>query len=101
MVHCSSSYIIADIDKDIVDALIKSFADDTRAAKGVRTKEDVAALQHVLEKLYEWSDENNMSLNDKKFEGVRKPESGNQIHNSFWKNHRDKKVIERSWCHNV
>ena len=63
--------IIADIDKDIVDALIKSFADDTRATKGTRTKEDVAVLQRVLDKLYEWSDDNNMSLNDKKFEGVR------------------------------
>lgn len=63
--------LIADIDSDVAEAIIKSFADDTRAAKGIRTKEDVEILQRELQKIYTWSDENNMGLNDKKFEGLR------------------------------
>ena len=62
--------LIADIDAEVIHAIIKSFADDTRAMKGINTKEDVATLQWELEKIYKWSDENNMGLNDKKFEGV-------------------------------
>ena len=39
--------------------------------KGINTKEDVTTLQRELEKIYKWSDDNNMGLNDKKFEGMR------------------------------
>ena len=63
--------LIADIDAEVIHAIIKSFADDTRAMKGINTKEDVATLQRELEKIYKWSDDNNMGLNDKKFEGMR------------------------------
>ena len=63
--------LIGDIDANILDAYIKSFADDTRAMKGVCTSSDVDKLQQVLNKLYKWSSDNNMSLNDKKFEGLR------------------------------
>ena len=63
--------LISDIDKDTVEALVKSFADDTRAAKEIWYKEDVAILQHELSKIYDWSTANNASLNDKKFEGMR------------------------------
>ena len=63
--------LIGDIDDEITEAIIKSFADDTRAIKGIYTKDDVATLQRQLQKIYKWSDDNNMSLNDKKFEGSR------------------------------
>ena len=63
--------LIADIDAEVIHAIVKSFADDTRAMKGINTKEDVATLQRELEKIYKWSDDNNMGLNDKKFEGMR------------------------------
>ena len=63
--------LIADIDAEVIHAIIKSFADDTRAMKGINTKEDVATLQREHEKIYKWSDDNNMGLNDKKFEGMR------------------------------
>ena len=62
--------LIADIDEEITEAIIKSFADDTRAAKGIRSKDDIAILQQELDKIYKWSDDNNMELNDTKFEGV-------------------------------
>ena len=63
--------LISDIDAEVVDAIVKSFADDTRATKGVRTVEDVRSLQESLQKLYDWSDQNNMLLNDGKFEAIR------------------------------
>ena len=62
--------LIADIDEEAVYAIIKSFADDTRAARGIFTEEDIKILQKELEKIYQWSDDNNMELNDKKFEGT-------------------------------
>ena len=63
--------LISDIDEDTAEALVKSFADDTRAAMAIRSADDTANLQQVLNKIYEWSEENNTSLNDKKFEGLR------------------------------
>ena len=59
------------IDKDIFNSFVKSFADDTRASKQVKTVEDVALLQLDLEKIYKWTDDNNMKLNDVKFELLR------------------------------
>ena len=63
--------LIGDIDKDILNSFVKSFADDTRASKQVKTVEDVALLQLDLEKIYKWTDDNNMKLNDVKFELLR------------------------------
>ena len=50
---------------------MKSFADDTRAAKEIWFKDDVTILQRELSKIYDWSTANNASLNDKKIEGMR------------------------------
>ena len=63
--------LIGDIDNEVTEAIIKSFADDTRAMKGIHTKHDVDTLQRQLQLIYKWSDVNNVSLNDKKFEGQR------------------------------
>ena len=63
--------LIGDIDKEVVHSLVKSFADDTRATKEVKTLEDAVLLQNDLEKIYKWTDDNNMKLNDVKFELLR------------------------------
>jgi len=63
--------LIGDIDKEVLHSFVKSFADDTRATKKVKTLEDVSLLQKDLEKIYEWTDDNNMKLNDIKFELLR------------------------------
>ena len=63
--------LISDIDAEVVDAIVKSFADDTRATREVRSEGDVRSLQETLQKLYDWSDQNNMLLNDGKFEAIR------------------------------
>ena len=63
--------LIGDIDKDIVKAIVKSFADDTRATNPIKSIEDTILLQEDLDRIYSWSDEANMQLNDIKFELLR------------------------------
>ena len=63
--------LIGDIDKEVVHSLVKSFVDDTRATKEVKTLEDAVLLQNDLERIYKWTDDNNMKLNDVKFELLR------------------------------
>ncbi|XP_066933083.1 uncharacterized protein [Clytia hemisphaerica] len=63
--------LIGDIDKEVVHSFLKSFADDTRATKEVKTLEDAVLLQKDLDRIYKWTDDNNMKLNDIKFELLR------------------------------
>ena len=63
--------LISDIDKDIVDSFLSSFADDTRIGKSVSSEEDASGLQGDLNKVYEWATLNNMSFNNSKFELLR------------------------------
>ena len=52
--------LIGDIDDGVLYSLIASFADDTRATKGIRTELDAAELQNDLFRIYDWSQKNNM-----------------------------------------
>ena len=63
--------LIGEIDRDIAESFISSFADDTRLSRAVSGVRDASALQTDLEKIYQWSIENNMMFNSKKFEVVR------------------------------
>ena len=63
--------LIGDIDDDIVNSIAKSFADDTRVTKSVSSTEDTKLLQSDLNNIYQWSNQNNMVLNDVKFELMR------------------------------
>ena len=63
--------LIGDIDEDVIESIVKSFADDTRKTKSVNSVEDVNALQKDLQSIYEWTIRNNMELNDVKFEALR------------------------------
>ena len=63
--------LIGDIDKDIIHSHLKSFADDTRATKSIKSLFDVTILQKELDIIYKWTHENNMELNDVKFELLR------------------------------
>ena len=44
---------IGDIDENVIHCLVKSFADDTRAAKSIKNAEDVKILQQKLQILYQ------------------------------------------------
>ena len=63
--------LMSDIDSNVQSSMVSSFADDTRACKGVSSKEDVALFQSDLSKIYEWADKNNMVFNSVKFELIR------------------------------
>jgi len=63
--------LIADIDEDILHTLVASFADDTRATKGLKSELDAADLQNDLFRIYQWSENNNMQFNAVKFELIR------------------------------
>ena len=63
--------LIGDIDRNIADSFISSFADDTRLSRAVSGVTEASFLQTDLEKIYEWSVENNMQFNAKKFEVLR------------------------------
>ena len=63
--------LIGDIDEETLHSFVKSFADDTRATKSVKSIDDALLLQNDLDKIYEWTKNNNMELNDLKFELLR------------------------------
>ena len=63
--------LIGDIDDAVLHSLIASFADDTRATKGIKTELDAAELQNDLFRIYDWSQKNNMQFNSLKFELMR------------------------------
>ena len=58
--------LIGDIDDDVLESIVKSFADDTRVTKGVCSIQDSTQLQNDLEKVYQWTKKNIMLLNDVK-----------------------------------
>ena len=63
--------MIADIDKETSQTELSSFADDTRVKKEINGIIDQFHLQNDLNKVYKWSEQNNMTLNGKKFEHLR------------------------------
>ena len=63
--------LIGDIDKEVMEAFLSSFADDTRVGKGISTPADTVLLQSDLNAVYNWSVINNMLFNSDKFELVR------------------------------
>ena len=63
--------LIGDIDDNVLHAQIASFADDTRATKGIKTDADTADLQNGLFLIYDRSQKNNMKFNSLKFELIR------------------------------
>lgn len=62
--------LISDIDQDIERSRLSSFADDTRAWRGISSESDRDRLQYDLSKVYLWAEENKMVFNASKFECV-------------------------------
>ena len=60
--------MISDIDENIEYSSLSSFADDTRLKKAIESILDTFMLQEDLNRLYKWSEVNNMMLNGEKFE---------------------------------
>ena len=60
--------LINDIDLNIKDCDISTFADDTKIAKIITTALDQVSLQAGLYKLCDWTEDNNMEFNNDKFQ---------------------------------
>ena len=60
--------MINDIDENIKNAFLSSFADDTRMGMSIKSHDDVKTLQNDLDVVYQWAEDNNMILNSSKFE---------------------------------
>ena len=62
--------MIADIDSNVKESVVRSFADDTRISRGITCDEDRNSLQSDLNKIYEWAEVNRMVFNSDKFESI-------------------------------
>ena len=71
--------MITDIDTDIKDSVVRSFADDTRVSKSIATINNGTLLQNDLNLIYDWADRNKMKFNSNKFELLRYRIKGNNI----------------------
>ena len=65
--------MMSDIDDDIIDSEVSSYADDTRIWRMVCDGADRLALQSDLNTLYNWARNNNATYNGEKFEGMTFP----------------------------
>ena len=59
---------INDIELCLNDSRIRCFADDSRLSKAIKSSADVTSLQNDLNKVLCWAKENNMQLNEDKFQ---------------------------------
>ena len=59
--------MIGDIDTNTENVKVTSFADDTRITFPVSSKDDRQILQDDLNKIYKWTQENNLAFNTSKF----------------------------------
>ena len=63
--------LIGDVDSNVANSFLSSFADDTRVGRRISSPEDAKLLQEDLKTVYKWAETNNMLFNDKKFELLR------------------------------
>ena len=60
--------MISGIDEDVKMCIIRSFADDTRINKKIKTNVDKELMQKDLDAIYRWAEKNKMKFNENKFE---------------------------------
>ena len=63
--------MIQDIDQNVNESVLSSFADDTRIMKGISNTSDIPKLQEDLNSAYQWTNCNNMQLNGLKFDHLK------------------------------
>ena len=62
--------MISDIDENVKECILRSFADDTRASKKIVCNEDKQLMQEDLKSIYNWAKDNKMQFNAGKFEQI-------------------------------
>ena len=60
--------MMLDIDQNVTQSSVKSFADDTRLLKSISNEDDINALSNDLSSIYQWAIANNLEFNNSKFE---------------------------------
>ena len=60
--------MISDIDENVKECIVRSFADDTRVNKKISNENDKELMQKDLGAIYEWARKNKMKFNEGKFE---------------------------------
>ena len=60
--------MISDIDENVKECMLRSFADDTRVNKKISSDRDKERMQEDLEAIYKWARDNKMIFNENKFE---------------------------------
>ena len=73
-----SLILIGDIDKDILNSFVKSFADDTHASKQVKTVEDVT-LQNQIPQLWTIIGSKNLAIFLTTITGICRPKIKNYL----------------------
>ena len=63
--------LMYDINRDITNSILSSFADDTKLWKGTSTLDQEVMLQEDLDLIYAWAALNNMMFNSTKFQNIR------------------------------
>ena len=72
--------MINDIDENVQNVFLSSFADDTRIGMAIRNSDDAKLLQEALDNVYSWARDNNMMLNSSKFELLHYDNKKNEPH---------------------
>ena len=60
--------MISDINENVKECIVRSFADDTRVNKKINSDRDKELMQEDLEAIYKWASDNKMKFNENKFE---------------------------------
>ena len=71
--------LMIDIDDDILDSILGSFADDTRIWGTLRDFLQLNTIQAELNKVYHWAQINNMEFNEPKFEQMHFGKGNSQL----------------------
>ena len=87
--------LIGDIDKNITNSSVRSFADDTRLIRSIKNIEDTEALQEDLTTVYNWASVNNMKFNDIKFELLRYGTNNNIKQSTSYTSSNDNEIPEK------
>ena len=77
--------MIADIDEEIKECIIRCFADDTRVSKRIKEEANNQKLQEALNIIYKWTEENLMIFNESKFEKLTHVETYDATITSYTK----------------
>ena len=76
--------MIGDIDQELIETIIRTFADDTKVIQEISSADDQVRLQNSLNKIYEWAAKNNMTFNDTKFNVVRYGGNEDLMQNKYY-----------------